>query len=68
AAAVRDILDESEGKSMDPSALQQRLRRRLPDFSVRKLGFRRFADFLGSIIFSVWPGTQTSAFSDLKIA
>ena len=22
----------------------------------------------GSIIFSVWPGTQTSAFSDLKIA
>ena len=49
AAAVRDILDESEGKSMDPSALQQRLRRRLPDFSVRKLGFRRFADFLVSL-------------------
>ena len=24
--------------------------------------------FYGSIIFSVWPGTQTSAFSDLKIA
>ena len=23
---------------------------------------------IGSIIFSVWPGTQTSAFSDLKIA
>ncbi len=49
AAAVRDILDESEGKSMDPSALQQRLRRWLPDFSVRKLGFRRFADFLVSL-------------------
>lgn len=49
AAAVRDILDESEGKSMDPSALQQRLRRRFPDFSVRKLGFRRFADFLVSL-------------------
>ena len=49
AAAVSDILDESEGKSMDPSALQQRLRRWLPDFSVRKLGFRRFADFLVSL-------------------
>ena len=27
-----------------------------------------FYDKEGSIIFSVWPGTQTSAFSDLKIA
>ena len=27
-----------------------------------------FDHFYGSIIFSVWPGTQTSAFSDLKIA
>ena len=26
------------------------------------------AEKKGSIIFSVWPGTQTSAFSDLKIA
>ena len=25
-------------------------------------------NFYGSIIFSVWPGTQTSAFGDLKIA
>jgi len=25
-------------------------------------------NIFGSIIFSVWPGTQTSAFSDLKIA
>ena len=27
-----------------------------------------YYDENGSIIFSVWPGTQTSAFSDLKIA
>ncbi len=51
--------------------------------SFSKLGFECYDDLLnsvtadnveefkqkkGSIIFSVWPGTQTSAFSDLKIA
>ena len=49
AAALRDIMESTGGRSMNPSALQQRLRRLLPGFSVRKLGFRRFADFLASL-------------------
>ena len=49
AAAVREIMDGSEGKGINPTALQQRLRRMIPDFSVRKLGYRRFTDFLAAL-------------------
>ena len=49
AAALRDIMESTGGRSMNPSALQQRLRRLIPGFSVRKLGFRRVADFLASL-------------------
>ena len=37
-------------------------------YLVQKIMGDRFDYDFGSIIFSVWPGTQTSAFSDLKIA
>ncbi len=39
----------------------------VPGTSVRDLD-KDAVERYGSIIFSVWPGTQTSAFSDLKIA
>ena len=44
-----EIMDGSEGKGINPTALQQRLRRMIPDFSVRKLGYRRFTDFLAAL-------------------
>ena len=42
-------MDGSEGNGINPTALQQRLRRMIPDFSVRKLGYRRFTDFLAAL-------------------
>lgn len=46
---VLEILRKSGTEGMETSRLQQMLRKRLPGFSVRKLGFRRFADFLGTV-------------------
>ena len=43
------LMGSNDGKGMNRAALQQRLRRLIPGFSVRKLGFRRFADFLASL-------------------
>ena len=49
AGIVLELLRKSGTEGMETSRLQQMLRKRLPGFSVRKLGFRRFADFLGTV-------------------
>ena len=43
---VLDILRKAGSGGIGTAPLQQRLRHRLPGFSVKRLGFRRFADFL----------------------
>lgn len=49
AGIVLELLRKSGTEGMETSRLQQMLRKRLLGFSVRKLGFRRFADFLGTV-------------------
>ena len=46
AGIISDILRKSGPGGIGTALLQQRLRKRLPGFSVKRLGFRRFADFL----------------------